>query len=269
MSVELGLTKLVLQLEWNLVLVSRRSFFPFSFPFLICPVPDLSHSPFFPANTNSHSTEVPVNEYYEYFGPDYRLDVRPNNMEDLNTREYLEKIKIQVFESLRNSGFAPSVQGHEEPRLAHDLALEDVDDDGDDPNFRAGRSQRERDGRIQKDGEISDSEDEGEGGRRDRRDHSNGNGSQEKRKPGIMDPLLKKETNGRVSLSPRPNVNGNGIGETNSTAIPSAPIPAAAAPVAAPATSATQTTAPTTVEPQSAPTDAQGDTEMNEALSAS
>lgn len=95
MSVELGLTKLVLQLEWNLVLVSRRSFFPFSFPFLICPVPDLSHSPFFPANTNSHSTEVPVNEYYEYFGPDYRLDVRPNNMEDLNTREYLEKIKIK------------------------------------------------------------------------------------------------------------------------------------------------------------------------------
>ena len=31
-------------------------------------------------------------------------------MEDLNTREYLDKIKVQVFENLRHTGFAPSVQ---------------------------------------------------------------------------------------------------------------------------------------------------------------
>lgn len=62
--------------------------------------------------------QIPVNEYYEYFGPDYRLDVRPNNMEDLNTGDYLEKIKIQVFENLRDTAHAPSVQNVLEPRTA-------------------------------------------------------------------------------------------------------------------------------------------------------
>ena len=71
--------------------------------------------------------QIPVNEYYEYFGPDYRLDVRPNNMEDLNTRAYLDKIKIQVFENLRHTAHAPSVQGHVEPRsIAEQLHLQNV-----------------------------------------------------------------------------------------------------------------------------------------------
>jgi histone deacetylase 1/2 len=53
-----------------------------------------------------------MNEYYEYFGPTYRLDVPQSNTEDLNTSEYLEKIKAQVFENLRQTGggSAPSVQ---------------------------------------------------------------------------------------------------------------------------------------------------------------
>lgn len=55
-------------------------------------------------------TEIPMNEYFEYFGPTYALDIPASNIEDLNTREYLEKIKIQVFENLRQTGFAPSVQ---------------------------------------------------------------------------------------------------------------------------------------------------------------
>lgn len=109
---------------------------------------------------------VPVNEYYEYFGPDYRLDVRPSNMENLNTREYLDKVKEQVFENLRHITPAPSVQGHVEPRLAHDMALDDEDDDMDNPDERASKIQRLRDKRIQRDGDLSDSEDEGEGGRR-------------------------------------------------------------------------------------------------------
>ena len=54
--------------------------------------------------------DIPMNEYYEYFGPTYRLDVPQSNMDDLNTREYLEKIKAQVFENLRHTGHAPSVQ---------------------------------------------------------------------------------------------------------------------------------------------------------------
>lgn len=61
----------------------------------------------------SYSTprlEIPVNEYYEYFGPDYKLDVRASNMEDLNTREYLDRVKSIVMENLRQLGGPPSVQ---------------------------------------------------------------------------------------------------------------------------------------------------------------
>lgn len=121
------------------------------------------------------NSQVPVNEYYEYFGPDYKLDVRPNNMEDLNTREYLDKIKIQIFENLRHTAHAPSVQGQVAPTMLHDDAMDEDEDmiqEGDDAmDVRASKDQRRRDRRVQKSGELSDSEDEGEGGRRDRRDH--------------------------------------------------------------------------------------------------
>ncbi|KAJ9480180.1 Histone deacetylase RPD3 [Pseudozyma hubeiensis] len=83
--------------------------------------------------------QIPVNEYYEYFGPDYRLDVRPNNMEDLNTREYLEKIKIQVFENLRQTAHAPSVQGHVEPRsIIEQMHLENVNGEQEDERMELG-----------------------------------------------------------------------------------------------------------------------------------
>lgn len=64
-----------------------------------------SSSPFTP-----YATEIPVNEYYEYFGPDYELDVKCSNMEDLNTPGYLERIKNIAFEHLRHVGGPPSVQ---------------------------------------------------------------------------------------------------------------------------------------------------------------
>ncbi|KAI5474993.1 hypothetical protein MNV49_002116 [Pseudohyphozyma bogoriensis] len=99
---------------------------------------------------------IPMNEYYEYFGPTYRLDVPPSNMDDQNTREYLEKVKMQVFENLRHTGVAPTI-----PRTAMDED-DDVDEDERDPNDR--RSRNVLDSRIQRDDEFSDSEDEGEGG---------------------------------------------------------------------------------------------------------
>lgn len=37
-------------------------------------------------------TELPYNDYFEYYGPEFKLDVPSNNMENHNTREYLEKI---------------------------------------------------------------------------------------------------------------------------------------------------------------------------------
>ena len=69
--------------------------------------------------------ELPYNDYYEYFGPDFRLHItfgdsswdcdfahyhRPTNMENANTRDYLEKCKSQVIGNLRQIQGAPSVQ---------------------------------------------------------------------------------------------------------------------------------------------------------------
>ena len=39
---------------------------------------------------------LPYNDYFEYFGPDYRLHLPVSNMENLNSAKYLEDIKIQV-----------------------------------------------------------------------------------------------------------------------------------------------------------------------------
>lgn len=55
-------------------------------------------------------TDIPINEYYEYFGPDYQLDVKSSNMEDMNTRGYVERVKGIVMEHLRQVGGPPSVQ---------------------------------------------------------------------------------------------------------------------------------------------------------------
>jgi len=37
--------------------------------------------------------ELPYNDYFEYFGPDFKLHISPSNMTNQNTPEYLEKIK--------------------------------------------------------------------------------------------------------------------------------------------------------------------------------
>ena len=54
--------------------------------------------------------EIPMNEYYEYFGPDYELDVKASNMDDMNSPEYLDRVKNIVLDHLRQVGGPPSVQ---------------------------------------------------------------------------------------------------------------------------------------------------------------
>lgn len=38
------------------------------------------------------SSDLPFNDYLEYYGPDFKLNVESNNMENQNSREYLGKI---------------------------------------------------------------------------------------------------------------------------------------------------------------------------------
>lgn len=60
--------------------------------------------------------DLPFNDYYEYYGPDYKLDVRPSNMYNANSAEYLDKILTQIFTNLESTKFAPSVQIQDVPR---------------------------------------------------------------------------------------------------------------------------------------------------------
>jgi len=53
---------------------------------------------------------LPYNDYFEYYGPDYRLHMPVSNMENLNSKEYLENIKVQLFDILSQVEPAPGVQ---------------------------------------------------------------------------------------------------------------------------------------------------------------
>lgn len=99
----------------------------------------------------------------KYYAPDYELDVRASNMDNANSKEYLEKILAQVLENMKQTAHAPSVQLTDIPRNSLGLndddeaGLDDLDDD-EHPDKRS--TQRRRDKYIQKNGELSDSEDE-------------------------------------------------------------------------------------------------------------
>ena len=61
-------------------------------------------------NCFDNLTELPYNDYFEYYGPDFRLHINPSNMANQNTPEYLEKVKTRLFENLRMLPHAPGVQ---------------------------------------------------------------------------------------------------------------------------------------------------------------
>ncbi|KAF2841049.1 hypothetical protein M501DRAFT_971696 [Patellaria atrata CBS 101060] len=134
--------------------------------------------------------QLPFNEYYEYFGPDYELDVRPSNMDNANSTEYLTKIKNQVIENLKRTAFAPSVQVQDVPRSSLNATGDDdmdniMDDLDEDENKDTRYTQRRWDKYTKDDRDFSESEDEDEnerngvrrqpGGRRRRNimDHRN------------------------------------------------------------------------------------------------
>ena len=99
----------------------------------------------------------------QYYAPDYELDVRPSNMDNANSQDYLQKIKIQVIENLRQTVHAPSVQQQDVPRDLegfNDEADAEMDDADEDDNPDRRHTKRRRDQYIEKDGELSESEDE-------------------------------------------------------------------------------------------------------------
>lgn len=86
-------------------------------------------------------------------------------MENANSYEYLEKIKIQVLENLKRTTFAPSVQMMDvppDPPGMDDEADAILDDLDEDENKDKRHTKRRWDKYVEKEGELSESEDEEE-----------------------------------------------------------------------------------------------------------
>lgn len=89
------------------------------------------------ANTEIEN-QLPYNEYYDFFGPDYELvpNIINNRLDNHNKKEYLESIKIHTLDNLRNLPHAPSVQMQTVPPDA--LSFEDYDQREDDVIDQSG-----------------------------------------------------------------------------------------------------------------------------------
>jgi len=108
--------------------------------------------------------EIPYNDFYEYYGPDYTLHFVASNMENLNSTRYLETKKIQLYEVLRElptpsiqytTPFGPDPEFHEEePDPDERVSQRDEDKRiDDDREFFADDHDQERDEDVERDRE--------------------------------------------------------------------------------------------------------------------
>ncbi|KAH9552486.1 hypothetical protein CY35_09G069300 [Sphagnum magellanicum] len=93
--------------------------------------------------------KLPDNEYYGYFGPDYTLNYSPSNMENKNSRAYLDSIRVKLLQNLSTLQHVPSVPFSERPP---DTELPEDEDEDMEAHYRGHRW----------DGATSDSDSEGE-----------------------------------------------------------------------------------------------------------
>ncbi|KAJ3064974.1 histone deacetylase, partial [Rhizoclosmatium hyalinum] len=131
--------------------------------------------------------EIPYHDYFEGYGPTFLLDIPASNMENLNSRKYLDQIQTKILESLRQIPHAPSVQSHEIPVDQFSCSDNESDDDltmnpinPDNPNSTSAKElrmrSRYRDAYRVPEEALSDSEAE-DGGRRDRTSYRGVGGS--------------------------------------------------------------------------------------------
>nr|BAN65772.1 histone deacetylase [Babesia bovis] len=59
---------------------------------------------------NEMAEQISLNEYYDYYAPDFNLHLQPTNMPNYNTSEHLDRIKMKIIENLRHVERAPGVQ---------------------------------------------------------------------------------------------------------------------------------------------------------------
>ena len=61
--------------------------------------------------------DIPFNDYYEYYAPDYNLHLTPEAMENENTKSEVESVRTALLEQLQSLQGAPSVAMQQVPPL--------------------------------------------------------------------------------------------------------------------------------------------------------
>ncbi|KAJ2499057.1 histone deacetylase [Coemansia sp. RSA 1972] len=85
--------------------------------------------------------KLPMNDYMDYYAPEYTLDVPAYNSTNSNSPEYLDRIMNQVLQNIRRTSFAPSVQMQDVPR---DIDRDTIDEDLMDPDERMPEALRDQ-----------------------------------------------------------------------------------------------------------------------------
>ncbi|ETL49347.1 hypothetical protein F441_01217 [Phytophthora nicotianae CJ01A1] len=90
------------------------------------------------------SNNIPYNDYFEFYAPNFKLHLEPDpDLENANSKEYLDECKHKIFENLRALTGAPSVQMNQAPPTH---MLREEDEDAADPDSRTdndGKRQHE------------------------------------------------------------------------------------------------------------------------------
>ncbi|KAI9905957.1 hypothetical protein PsorP6_014034 [Peronosclerospora sorghi] len=80
------------------------------------------------------SNDIPYNDYYEFYAPNFKLHLEPDpELENANSKEYLDECKNKIFENLRALTGAPSIQMSQAPPT---YMLREEDEDAADPDAR-------------------------------------------------------------------------------------------------------------------------------------
>lgn len=60
-------------------------------------------------NCPNLDSNLPTNDYYDFYGPDYTLHYNPSDEASLNTKEYLDFVKTKCLQHLKQMEHMPSV----------------------------------------------------------------------------------------------------------------------------------------------------------------
>ena len=77
------------------------------------------------------SNEIPFNDYYEYYAPDYNLHLTPEPQENLNDKQMLDGIRTELMQQLQDLQGAPSIAMQQVPPLFISERAEMMDEDED------------------------------------------------------------------------------------------------------------------------------------------